>query len=622
MCGISGYISQKQFDNEKIIASLNHRGPDSKGSFSEIISGRNVFLGHNRLSIIDLSDNGRQPMTDDTGNVVIIFNGEIYNHIDLKISYLKKYNFKSQTDTEKLVYLYREYGINFINKLNGDFAFALLDRQKKKLFLVRDRVGIKPLYYYLEDDQLVFGSEIKAILAAGIKPEIDELHIPSYLIFKYVPGNDTLFKNIKRIPPGSYLEYDIESGKSEIHTYWTLRKKSEYENISYTDAKEVLYGLLNSAMHLQLMSDVPVGTFFSGGMDSSTIAHFIKEEKQITHYSARKSKSDLKEEGSSSDYDYALKLSKDFDLNLHPVNIGQAELNEEMIKKLIYYSEDLIADGSLVPSYLITQEASKHSKVMLSGMGADEIFYGYAGHQLSLAANYLDSFPKFVSGSIADILANLRPGVGEFKPYKRFLKKFGEYYKSKYRYLLFNVLGYFNNAVEVYQDIENEPEKYFAEYFEGNNDLFDSITQFEVRNFLVKNLHYVDRMCMANSIEGRVPFLDYRIIEFAYSLPRKYKLSNLGRGKVILKETMKPHLPAYIYRRRKAGFGMPLRSIFKSESKINELLDIDFFYSQKGFKPERIKHLTAEHIAGRDDCSHIIYALICFSYWYKMYIRD
>jgi asparagine synthase (glutamine-hydrolysing) len=365
------------------------------------------------------------------------------------------------------------------------------------------------------------------------------------------------------------------------------------------------------------MSDVPLGTFFSGGLDSSIIVYHLKDHKDIIHYAARKTIEDLKKEGSTSDYYYAEKFAREYSLNLIPIDIGNEELNIELIKKTIYYSDDLIADGSQIPSFLITLEASKRTKVLLSGMGADELFLGYAGHQLTLMASYFDNLPGFLKSILGSILGNLKAGQGLLKAYKRYLQKFGRYYNNPLRYGFYNIVGDLENSLSVYSSPNIDPLKLFKKYFQNDNDPFDNIFDFELNNFLIKNLHYIDRMCMANSVEGRIPFLDYRLVEFAYSLPRSYKLSQTGKSKRILKDMASAYLPEYIIKRRKAGFGMPLRSILSNEEKINSLIDFEMLNEIKNFSVDSIRRIIKNHINGTEDNSALIYSIISFQLWYK-----
>lgn len=621
MCGISGYVSPGNLEGEKMIAALQHRGPDHSGRYQDVIQGKNVFLGHNRLSIIDLSPAGFQPMFTPGKSRIIIYNGEIYNFIDLKNKYLGQYSFHSKTDTEVLLYLYEELGIDCVKELNGDFSFCILDKQEKKLYLVRDRLGVKPLYYYYEEKTrtLAFASEIKALLTAGIKPELAEEHLQMYFVFKYVPGSGTLYKNIRRLTPGCYLVYDLITGNIEIKRYWTLGKNERYQGFSYPEARRCLFDLLKNAAEIRLMADVPVGTFLSGGIDSSIIAYFLRDHPEITHYCARKSQDDLKKEGTTSDYYYAFKLANQWKLPLSGIDIGSAELTPAMIKKILFYSDDLIADGSQVPSYLITAQAGKSSKVILSGMGADELFLGYAGHLLALMSLRLDRLPRFIAQTMAKGFKRLSQGRGHFLAYRRYLHRFGKYYSyPSYKYGFYDIVGDVENSCSVYKGNKQDIIQFFKGYFPGHGDIFDLIFHYELDNFLVKNLHYVDRMSMANSVENRVPFLDHRVVEFAYSIKRNYKLSSLRKAKRILKDTFRSKLPPYILKRRKAGFGMPLRSIFAVKENIDRLLQKDFFTNFYGFSPGDIDRIIDNHLSGKEDNSTIIYALISFQEWYKM----
>lgn len=618
MCGITGYISDKNLPQDKMLDLLQHRGPDNQGGFTENKNNKIIFLGHTRLSIIDLSDKGNQPMFNNTKDIVIVFNGEVYNFNELKQKYLAKENFISQTDTEVVLKLYEKTGIDFVNYLNGDFAFSIYDKRINKLYLVRDRIGVKPLYYYKENNTFIFASEIKSILASGINSGLNEDEVLNYFVFKYSPKNSTLFKSIFRMPPGCFIEYDVNTGSSNVKQYWKLEKKSEYVQLNYNDAKDTLYKLIDESTRMRLLADVPVGNFLSGGLDSSIIASFLKNRKDISHYCARKSEADLKKEGTTSDYFYASTLAKEWGLNLYAADIGKDEANIELIKKILFYSDDLIADGSQIPSYLITQTASKTSKVIISGMGADELFLGYAGHLLSaLSLNWMDKLP-FVS-LLYNRAARVNQGKGKFLAYRRYIHKIGKYGNyPNYKYGIFNLVGDFENSCSIYKGDKDGVISMLSSYFPENESIFDSVTRFEFENVLVKNLHYTDRMAMANSVESRVPFLDHRIAELAYSLPLNFKLSRTGKSKRILKDAFKSRLPTYVIKRRKAGFGMPLRSIFSSEEKVNSLLDKAFFANFKNFSLKSIDTIIQNHIKGKEDNSSIIYALISFKEWYKL----
>lgn len=617
MCGITGYISTNKLNGAQMLHSLHHRGPDNSGFYETQIADKQIFVGHTRLSIIDLSPQGHQPMFTADKQVAIVYNGEVYNFQHLKSEYLKEYQFHSTTDTEVILYLYDKFGFSFIEKLNGDFAICILDKRISKLYLIKDRMGVKPLYYYQNGNSFIFGSEIKALRSAEVQPSIRQEMLLPYFAFKYIPGNNTLHENIFRLPPASYLELDIATSKFTISKYWQVQKISEYQKLSYKDAKQQLYEILEDAVKIRLIADVPVGTFMSGGLDSSIIAYFLKNNQNIQHYCASKTETDLKKEGSTSDYYYATKLANDFNISLQAIPISSNEANLDLIRKTLHYSDDLIADGSQIPSYLITKEAGKTSRVILSGQGADELFLGYANHILVLLSMYADKFPKLLSKPLMYILANLNQGKGRFKPIKRFLYKLGKYYNYPNRYAAMSLVGDYFNSCSLIKETDDWLENYFASYFNNSNDVYNNLFRFETENFLIKNLNYGDKTSMANAVEMRVPYLDHRLVEFAYSLPREYKLGVTGKSKKILKDTFKNELPCYILKRRKAGFGMPLRSIFSDKINVNNLLDIDFFANYESFKPERIKQLIANHLSCNEDNSQIIYALISFQEFIK-----
>ena len=620
MCGIAGYISSEELHNQAMLSCLHHRGPDHEGSYTAELNNKQLFLGHTRLSILDLSEDGNQPMFSADKQTVIVFNGEVYNFQELKKKHLSGQNFHSKTDTEVVLKLYEKFGIDFIKELNGDFAISIFDKAKNKLFLIRDRVGVKPLYYYQDANKFIFASEIKSILASGVEPVLNNEEILNYFVFKYSPQQRTLYKNIHRLPPASYLEFDITKNTFAIHTYWQVEKNNDYTNLSYSDAQDCLFELIKDSAQMRLIADVPIGNFLSGGLDSSIIAYLVKDRKDIQHYCARKSEKDIQKEGTTSDYYYAEKLARQWNLNFRYADIGSDEASLEMIRKTLFYSEDLIADGSQIPSYLITKDAAKTSKVILSGMGADELFLGYAGQMLTLiSSQYLDKLPHAISNSIGGLASKVNQGKGKFLAYRRYIHKIGKYSAyPTYKYALFNIVGDFDNSSSVYAGDKNAAIEMMSAYFPKGEDVFDSLLHFEMENFFVKNLHYTDRMAMANSVECRVPFLDHRIIEFAYSTPRNYKLTSAGKFKRILKDTFKTQLPDYIINRRKAGFGMPLRSIFSNTQTINALLDKTFFANFSGFSLTAIDKIIDNHVNGKEDNSSIVYALISFQEWYKI----
>jgi asparagine synthase (glutamine-hydrolysing) len=619
MCGITGYIANGKLPLDEMMFSLKHRGPDTQGKYETTLGNKYIGLAHTRLSILDLSDKGNQPFVSADAKIHIVFNGEIYNYLELKEHYLKTEEFSSNTDTEVILKLYQQKGISFIDLLNGDFSIAILDENEQKFYLIRDRAGVKPLYFSYQNEALVFGSEIKSILKAGVKAELEMENLQKYFVFKYSPANETLFKNINRLQPAHFVVYDFKASTFETKRYWEPVQQDKYKGISYQDAQTEIKSLLQDATEKRLIADVPVGTFLSGGLDSSIIASFLKGNKNIMHYCASKEVKDLVKEGTTSDFKYAQQLANEWHLNMTEIPIGSDNTSLEQIRNTIKFGDDLIADGSQIPSFLITQQAAKQSKVILSGMGADELFLGYAGHQMTLLDNRLGKMP--MSKSISKMCYSLDQGNGKFKAFRRYLHKLGKYYNyPNYKYGLYTIVGDFENSLSVFKGNKKNTTQFLTNYFPEGANPYDCFKIFEYENFLQKNVSYLDRMTMANGVEGRVPFLDHRVIEFAHSIPRKYKLSNNGKTKVVLKDAFKNELPNYVTNRRKAGFGMPLRSIFSDEQKVNELLDRELLISIDGFSMNDIEKCIQAHLSGREDNSALIYALISFQEWYKMYI--
>lgn len=621
MCGIFGYISLDKKPLTDGLKNINHRGPDHSGEYYTTINNYHIGLGHTRLSILDLSPNGNQPMLSNDKQSVVAYNGEIYNFNELKNTYLGNIPLRSTGDTEVLLNLLDIQSKKAIELLNGDFAIAYLSKKENAFYLVRDRLGIKPLYYYQHENELCFASEIKPLFSLGIKPELASNLVADYFAFKYCPEDTTLFKRIKKVKPGHFIKFDLNNGSIEQKRYWepTTHK---YDGISYSEAQTELESLMNDAVQLRLIADVPVGNFLSGGIDSSLIAYYIKDNKNISHFCAKKSDEDIQKEGTTSDYYFAQKLASEWNLDFKSIPIGKEQLTLNVIDNIVNYNTDIIADGSLIPSYMINKEASKYGKVVLSGMGADELFYGYAGHQLNKIDHYFDALPKGAQNMVTKMFLNIKPGQGSFKAYKRYLYKFARYQKHpSIKQALYTIVGDFDNSLSVLNQTQNDVEARIDKYFNTKEPIWKQIEHFERENFLVKNLIYMDQMSMANSIENRVPFLDHRIAEFAYNIPESYKISNSLKTKRIVKDIAKHKVPDYILNRRKAGFGMPLRSIFSDKEHINQLLDNDFIESLGLFNLKNIESIIKNHINGAEDNSSIIFALIMFQQWHKKYIN-
>src|SRR5690554_1777635 len=612
MCGIVGFVAKdiSGINLTGALESLIHRGPDSGGSITQTCAEHQVYLGHRRLSIIDLSEAANQPITQ--GPHTLIYNGEVYNFQDLRRTRLQGETFHSQSDSEVVLKLYAKYGIEFVKMLSGDFALAILDLHRKKLVIARDRVGVKPLYVYERAGVFAFASEIKAFKAAGLSLSVNEAGIARYLTFKYSPGSETLYNEVQKFKPATLMEIDLHSGAKTVSTYWELSKEITPFKGSYSDAKHVLRHLVEKAVTDRLIGDVPIANYLSGGLDSSIIAHYLKSGCNV-HFCAVKAQSDLQAEGTTSDGYYAKKLAEDWGLNLRELPIGVDIFTEENIRKAVHACDDLIADGSIIPSMLIAERAAQDHRVVLSGMGADEIFLGYNGHflaRLSAMAQRIPGLQPVAGGAMRAI----RAGSGPFKAYRRYLQKWGNNMGKEFDVARYSIVGDVDSALSVYTG-DAGFEDFVAPYFPEGKDPFDALFEFEMENFLVKNLHYSDGSGMAFGIESRVPFLDHNLIQFAASLPVEYKLDWKLKSKKILKEAYADKLPRYITNRRKAGFGMPLRSLLAKQEVIDKLLPLEYFGDQSYFNADVIKELIERHQSGRQDQSALLYALICFRIW-------
>ncbi len=621
MCGIAGYISRTEYNIQRMTDSLAHRGPDDAGLFSAFCGEKRIALGHRRLSILDISSAGHQPMTSNDSRCTIVYNGEIYNYQELRDKYLDRSVLTSRTDTEVLLSLLAQCGPSILSELNGDFAIALWDSAEETLTLARDSIGVKPLYYRILSDGIMFGSELKPFLESGLECKENVNDLPAYLVFKYYPAQRTPLEDVLRLEPGCFLQYQARQHAWTVSRYrQTLPKANSFEG-NYADAIYEFRRVFHSSVEMRLLSDVPIGNFLSGGLDSSSIASIIRDRGDVIHHCARKNDEDLQAEGTSSDYYYAKKLSVDWGLNTKYYDIDTTNLTEQSLGQLMWYSDDLIADGSQIPSYLITSAARATSKVMLSGMGADELLLGYGGHILTRLSLILDKAPSVASRNVTALFRSLKPGQGMGKGYKRFLKKLGDYYSQpEYRYALYSIVGDYSRAANLLQD-GVEPLDYIAPYFERNENPFAMLSRFEFENFLVKNLHYFDRMCMANGVEGRVPFLDTRLVDLVMSMPVKFRLSGRFVSKRLLKDSMRTSLPGYIRSRRKAGFGMPLRSILSNTEKAAKFLNYSWLDEHTRIPTERVKMLVSEHVQGLNDNSALLFAIISYRLWRENVLR-
>jgi asparagine synthase (glutamine-hydrolysing) len=611
--------------------SFAYRGPNDEGFFVSPPVG----LGHRRLSIIDLSSAAHQPLSNEDGSIWMIFNGEIYD-FDKLVAHLraKGHNFKSRSDCEPVIHLYEEEGIACLKHLNGMFAFALWDARNQRLWLARDRLGIKPLNYYWDGQRFVFASEIKAILCDTQVPrEIDPEALDLYLTLNYIPAPWTIFKNIKKLLPGHFLI--LEKGKISIEKYWDI---AEGQNLSegltghdiqdIETHKEHLRSLLEESVKRRLISDVPLGAFLSGGIDSSIIVALMARNSTQPVKTFAIGYRDLP---SFDETSYAREVAKHNQTDHHEFRLGYKDILEAF-PKVLENTDEPFADSSAVPTYIVSRETRNHVTVALSGDGGDELFAGYRMYLGEYWSRYYARIPGFLrEGLIAPLVHALpdardKPGLEMIRRFKKFLR--GMSFSFTDRFCGWREIFPFpmrQNLLKKRPD-DNVHLKLVRNGVGEHQDAFGGDTvnlmlYLDVKGLLPGDmLTKVDRMSMVNSLEVRVPFLDHTVVEYVFKLSGNTKLKARG-GKYILLETFKELLPSALHRRPKWGFEMPIGAWLRKELRflIDEYLREDLIQKQDFFNYGVIKGLITDHMNGRQDTSWQLWNLIVFQHWFNTY---
>lgn len=537
---------------------IRHRGPDDEG----IYCSRQIALGHRRLSIIDLRS-GHQPLSNEDGSVWIVLNGEIYNYRQLRRYLLDRgHTFKTESDTEVIVHLYEDLGPRCVEKLRGMFAFAIWDERQRSLILARDRVGIKPLYYYKGDEFLAFGSEIKSILALpDVKREILPETIDRFLTFYYLPGEETMLKNIRKLPPGHYLI--AQNGTTRIHQYWDLDFAKSGENLSPAELQNRLVEMLAQSVELHMMSDVPVGFLLSGGVDSTAMLSFASEktEQHLSSYTVG-----FNREGVVDERPYARLAASTFGTTHRETTISPREFMDFM-PKYVWHMEEPVCEPPAIALFYVSKLASKYVKVLISGEGGDEAFAGYSNYRNLFWFERMRSLLRSLNAPVP-VLSGLNSML-KSKTIAKYIglldSTFEEYYYSRTS----SPLQYFNRQFpRLYRsDLASRTDK--ARSLEPvrqchtaakNYSLIDKMLYIDTKTWLPDDLLIkADKMTMANSVELRVPFLDHVLLEFAASLP-DYQKVNRFTTKYIAKEALRSRVPQKILHRKKAGFPVPYES--------------------------------------------------------------
>ncbi len=615
MCSIFGIKGKNSAQQALASGLLNHRGPDFSSDYT---NHQDIYLAHNRLSIIGLDERSNQPMQGRNG-LIIVFNGEIYNYQDLKSDLVSDYPFKSNSDTEVILALYEKYGLDCVQHLRGMFAFALWDEKQQRLFCARDRFGIKPFYFTQQDERFVFASEMKALLPFLNAIDTNQDALLEYFTFQYTLGEETLFKNIHQLMPGHFLV--LENSQLNIKKYWDVTYRIDHSS-SEKHFEEKLESLLKDSVKYHQISDVPVGSYLSGGIDSSLITTLANAQNPSFYGSFH---------GRFMDYpgydesDYAQAVASGINKKLYTVDITAQDFIDN-ISKIIYHLDVPVAGPGAFPQYMVSKLAAQHVKVVLGGQGGDELFGGYARY---IVAYFEQCIKAAIDGTHKDgnfvvtpesIIPNLTL-LQEYKPLIKSFWKEGLFGPLDERYFRLIDRSNDTNGEVDWSLFNNESllEKFKAIFNSHDNvskgAYFDKMTHFDFKCLLPALLHVEDRMSMAHGLESRVPFLDHPLVEFAATIPADIKFPG-GKMKSLLKDVFKDQIPKKIlHRRDKMGFPVPLKEWFSGPLK--EFV-YDIFSSQvaqtRGFyNPGKVLK-SLEHSA---QFSRKIWGLLSLELWYR-----
>jgi asparagine synthase (glutamine-hydrolysing) len=619
MCGICGILRfEKGAEVDPVVIhrmseTISHRGPDEGGIHAE----GQIGLGHRRLSIIDIAG-GHQPMKSQANGVslVIVYNGEIYNYVALRLE-LKGlgHTFRTASDTEVLLASYGEWGNDCVNHLRGMFAFAIWDETKKSLFLARDRMGIKPLYYYQDDEFVIFASEIKAIFASGmVASSIEYSALDSFLTLGYVPGPMTMFKGISKLLPGHNITID-ENGRKETECYWNFDKIT-LNPISFSGAQENLDKLLTDSVGMRLMSEVPLGVFLSGGLDSSAITALMS---RITDQRIKTFTLGYEGADEANELGFARKVATLFGTEHHEITLEPYDFIDS-IPELVKITEEPLAQSTAISLHQIAKEAKRYATVLLSGEGSDEVFAGYGLYAKMLTMDRANGLSKFF-GMIPDACL---PGDKLKKYADWFSSAVEDRYRSSSGYLTERIKRHFYSPeLLIYNKQNNFLEETFFRWFkdvEGRSPL-SRLLYVDSKTWLLEDLLLrADKMTMATSVELRVPFLDHKIVEFASSLPDQYKINN-GETKFILKKLMEKYLPKEIIYRKKMGFSVPTKRWFAGDL-LGPAKDIIFsrkLLDTGWFQKKYLESMFDRHSNKKEDYSIRIFSLLVLYHWLDIY---
>ncbi len=612
MCGIAGMWDLGSPADKDLLKrmsdAITHRGPDDEGSYTN----GGVGLASRRLSIIDLST-GKQPIHNEDRTAWIVFNGEIYNFDTLRDRLEKKgHRFYTNTDTEAILHLYEEKGLEAVKELNGMFAFAIYDEKKRMLLIARDRLGIKPLNYLFDGKRLLFGSEIKSILEdKTFDRRVDSQALNEFMAFEYVPSPLTMFKGIRKLPSGHLLV--MKDGKLETQRYWDMRFDPLPKDERYFEKR--LSAVLKESVRKQLVSDVPLGAFLSGGVDSSSVVAMMAE---LNPEPVKTFTIDFDEEGYG-EGKHAERIAELLGTDHHTEVLGQKDILR-LIEKKEVFTDEPFTDPSSFPTYLVSKLARKHVTVSLSGDGGDELFAGYDWHLAEKLYPIYRAMPaKNLIGPLVDALPIQKQKKGFINKIKRY--RFGSTMPEVGHLRWMSTLTEEDHE-EVFVQKMDKPFKRVLDLDHKPDDLVNRMSYIDIKTYLPgNNLYKVDTMSMLNSLEVRVPLLDNDMLDLAAQIPSNLKLNGMTT-KHILKKTMAGRLPKDILHRKKQGFSIPMKIWINNELRhvVDDSLSERNLREKGFFDPGHASRIISEHRAGKKDNWHRIWSMVCFNEWHDRYI--
>ncbi len=630
MCGISGFVNNLPVEEKlrrvgAMTDAIYHRGPDDGWQ----IADQDMTFGFRRLSIIDV-DGGRQPLANEDESIWVVFNGEIYNHHELRKTLRGHgYQFKTKSDTEVLVHGYHKWGVKLLDKIQGMFAFSIWDKRSKTLFAAVDRSGIKP-FYYDDRDGFIFASEAKAILASGlVKAEINPEAVSFHMAYLWAPHPLTAFKGINKLAPGHYLIY--KDGKTQVNVYWDLQVNEDYSRSESSWASQV-HKELSGAVHDQMESEVPLGAFLSGGIDSSAVCKFLNDKnkgKPINTYFIGFSEEDINAEVIMDERPYARQMADALGSN-HIEHDLTPDI-EGLLKKLVWHMDEPIGDPAAISSYFVSEKASETLTVLLSGVGGDEVFAGYPRHLAMQLMGKYRKLPRFARSGIESLSSHLPGGKNAlFRNIKKFVRSASGNEFDAY----LQMLTYFNQndqqqlfADDFYHAVNNVDITRVHRGFYNNASNLSPLARLQYMDFKTflpcLNLMYTDKMSMAASIEVRVPFLHEPFVDSMFQLPPNKKIHG-NKRKYIFKKAMQGDLPEEIIWRKKAGFGAPVHSWISGKLRevISDYLSPEKLKKQGIFNPQYIDALMKKEWSNQDYMSNHIWQLFVFQIWHEIFIEQ